>query len=68
MDYVEATDILDELTLIMLHVPSNSPEFTTIVKRMAKLQLFIQEYDKWADEQAAKWDYQNKYEEGNVHV
>ena len=65
---VEATDILDELTLIMLHVPSNSPEFTTIVKRMAKLQLFIQEYDKWADEQAAKWDYQNKYEEGNVHV
>ncbi len=68
MDYVEATDILDELTLIMLHVPSSSPEFTTIVKRMAKLQLFIQEYDKWADEQAAKWDYQNKYEEGNVHV
>ena len=68
MDYVEATDILDELTLIMLRVPSNSPEFTTIVKRMAKLQLFIQEYDKWADEQAAKWDYQNKYEEGNVHV
>ena len=68
MDYVEANDILDELTLIMLHVPSSSPEFTTIVKRMAKLQIFIQEYDKWADEQAAKWDYLNKYERGIANV
>ena len=29
---------------------------------MAKLQLFIQDYDKWADEQAAKWDLQNQME------
>lgn len=68
MDYVEATDILDELTLIMLHVPSSSPEFTTIVTRMAKLQLYIQEYDKWADKQAAMWDAQSQYEGGAISV
>jgi hypothetical protein len=51
-----------------LHVPSSSPEFTTIVTRMAKLQLYIQEYDKWADKQAAMWDAQSQYEGGAISV
>ena len=38
------------------------------IGRMATLQLFIQDYDKWADEQAAKWDYMSRHESGAVSV
>lgn len=68
MDYCEANDILEELNGVLKHIPYGSKEWSTIISRMAKLQLFIQDYDKWADEQAAKWDAQSQYEEGVLNV
>ena len=64
MDYCEAVDILEELNGVLKHIPYGSKEWSTIISRMAKLQLFIQDYDKWADEQAAKWDAQIEMERG----
>lgn len=68
MDYVEACDILEELNGVLKHIPYGSKEWSTIIGRMAKLQLFIEKYDRWADEQAAKWDAQSQYEGGSINV
>ena len=54
MDYCEAVEILEELNDILKFIPYGSKEWKTTIGRMAKLQLFIQDYEKWADEQAAK--------------
>jgi DNA repair ATPase RecN len=64
MDYCEANDILEELNGVLKHIPYGSKEWSTIISRMAKLQLFIEKYDRWADEQAAKWDAQIQMERG----
>ena len=63
MDYVEACDILEELNNTLKFIPYSSKEWGVQVTRMAKLQLYIQEYDKWADAQAKKWDMQMTYEQ-----
>tara|TARA_Y100000004_G_scaffold158835_1_gene185354 strand:+ start:997 stop:1200 length:204 start_codon:yes stop_codon:yes gene_type:complete len=64
MDYCEAVDILEELNGVLKHIPYGTKEWSTIISRMAKLQLFIEKYDRWADEQAAKWDAQIEMERG----
>ncbi len=68
MDYCEAVEILEELNDLLKYIPHGSKEWKTTIGRMAKLQLFIQDYDKWAEEQAAKWDYQSQHESGAVSV
>jgi len=64
MDYVEANDILEELNSNLKFIPQYATEWTTTVKRIAKLQLYIQEYDAWADAEAAKYQYQREIEMG----
>ncbi len=68
MDYCEAVEILEELNDLLKYIPYGTKEWKTTIGRMAKLQLFIQDYDKWAEEQAAKWDYQSQHESGAVSV
>lgn len=68
MDYCEAVEILEELNDLLKYIPYGSKEWKTTIGRMAKLQLFIQDYEKWADEQAAKWDYMSRHESGEVSV
>ena len=68
MDYCEAVEILEELNGVLKHIPYGSKEWSTTISRMAKLKLFIDDYDKWAEEQAAKWDYMSRHESGAVSV
>ena len=68
MDYCEAVEILEELNDLLKYIPYGSKEWKTTSGRMAKLKLFIDDYDKWAEEQAAKWDYMSRHESGAVSV
>ena len=68
MDYCEAVEILEELNDLLKYIPYGSKEWKTTIGRMAKLKLFIEDYDKWAEEQAAKWDYMSRHESGAVSV
>lgn len=68
MDYCEAVEILEELNDLLKYIPYGSKEWKTTIGRMAKLKLFIDDYDKWAEEQAAKWDYMSRHESGAVSV
>ena len=68
MDYCEAVEILEELNDLLKYIPYGSKEWKTTIGRMAKLKLFIDDYDKWAEEQAAKWDYMSRHESGVVSV
>ena len=68
MDYCEAVEILEELNDLLKYIPYGSKEWKTTIGRMAKLKLFIDDYDKWAEEQAAKWDYMSQHESGAVSV
>ena len=68
MDYCEAVEILEELNDLLKYIPYGSKEWKTTIGRMAKLKLFIDDYDKWAEEQAAKWDYMFRHESGAVSV
>ena len=62
MDYVEACEILEELNDTLKFIQYSSTEWGVQVTRMAKLQMYIQQYDKWADEQSKKWEAQMTYE------
>jgi hypothetical protein len=64
MDYVEASDILEEMNNNLKFIPQYATEWTATVKRIAKLQLYIQEYDAWADAEAQKYQYQREIEMG----
>ena len=68
MDYCEAVEILEELNDLLKYIPYGSKEWKTTIGRMAKLKLFIDDYDKWEEEQAAKWDYMSRHESGAVSV